>query len=183
MRMLLHCLMLIFISRTLHAQVKRELLSGELVKEKKSEPLNNQVWKNKIFFGGNAGLQFGSLTFIDISPFVGYRINDKIHVGIGGSYIYTSNRFIRRSATILGARVFARYFFKPYFFAHAENEWLRSSALFSQTGSLNTPLVGIGYRQMIGTRGFMDLTGLWNFSIHSATYYSNPVIRIGFCFQ
>jgi hypothetical protein len=161
--------MLIFISRTLHAQVKRDLLSGELVKEKKSEAINNQVWKNNIFLGGNAGLQFGSLTFIDISPF--------------GSYIYTSNRFIRRSATILGARVFARYFFKPYFFAHAENEWLRSSAIFSQTGTLNTPLVGIGYRQMIGTRGFLDLTGLWNFTNRSATYYSNPVIRIGFCFQ
>lgn len=183
MRIFLLYLMLIFISHKLHAQVKRDLISGELVKEKKSEPVNNPAWKNKIFFGGNAGLQFGALTFLDISPFVGYRVHEKLHTGIGGSYIYTSNRFTRRSATILGARVFARYFFMPYLFLHAENEWLRSTAFFSQTGLLNTPFVGIGYRQTIGARAFMDLTGLWNFSNNSASYYTNPVIRIGFCFQ
>lgn len=45
-------------------------------------------FKDRIFFGGDLGLQFGNLTYIDVSPLVGYKITDKLHAGIGPTYIY-----------------------------------------------------------------------------------------------
>jgi hypothetical protein len=45
---------------------------------------------NRIFFGGNFGMNFGSNTFVNLSPIVGYRINDYFSAGGGVNFIYSS---------------------------------------------------------------------------------------------
>ena len=46
--------------------------------------------KNKLFFGGSLGLSFGSYTFINISPQVGYRFNRTFAAGVGINGQYSS---------------------------------------------------------------------------------------------
>ena len=45
-------------------------------------------FKDRLFFGGGFGLTVGSVTHVDISPMVGYRITDRFSAGIGLSYQY-----------------------------------------------------------------------------------------------
>ncbi len=46
--------------------------------------------KNKLFFGGSLGLSFGSYTFINVSPQVGYRFNKTFAAGTGINVQYSS---------------------------------------------------------------------------------------------
>ena len=47
--------------------------------------------KEKLFFGGNFGLGFGSnQTSINISPQVGYRFNKYLAAGAGINFVYAS---------------------------------------------------------------------------------------------
>jgi len=75
----------------------------------------------RLYFGGNFWLQFGNITFIDISPIVGYRVTDRFSSGIGFIYQYyketiyyqysTSSqlhKYVYRS-NIYGGKVFSQY--------------------------------------------------------------------------
>ena len=48
-----------------------------------SSSVFKKKWKdnfqNRIFYGGNLGLQFGTVTMIDISPMVGYKLTEKLY--------------------------------------------------------------------------------------------------------
>ena len=46
--------------------------------------------KTKLFFGGSLGLSFGSYTFINVSPQVGYRFNKTFAAGTGINLQYSS---------------------------------------------------------------------------------------------
>ena len=43
---------------------------------------------NRVSVGGNFGLQFGTVTAIDVSPEVMIRVVDQLHLGVGFSYDY-----------------------------------------------------------------------------------------------
>ena len=49
------------------------------------EPTNErkEPFKDRLFFGGNLGLYFGSLTYVNISPTIGYRFSDRFGAGLG----------------------------------------------------------------------------------------------------
>jgi len=49
---------------------------------------NKPNWKERLYYGGNFGLAFGSTTYIEISPTVGYRVTNKFGAGVGLSYLY-----------------------------------------------------------------------------------------------
>src|SRR5436190_23959647 len=63
---------------------------------------------DRLFFGGNIGLQFGTYTYVDVSPLVGYKVTEKFHTGIGATYIYysVSGGGYDYSTNIYGGRVF-----------------------------------------------------------------------------
>src|SRR5687767_2201721 len=48
---------------------------------------------SRITYGGNFGATFGTLTYVDVSPFIGYRMTDQWMAGIGVSYIYYRQRY------------------------------------------------------------------------------------------
>lgn len=48
---------------------------------------------NRVFFGGNFGLQFGTITNIEVSPLVGYRVTRDFSIGTGITYIYLKQQF------------------------------------------------------------------------------------------
>lgn len=176
-------LALMFYSISIHAQ-QDTLIAPEtpVTPEKEKTPL-----KDRLFVGGGLGLQFGSNTYIDISPLFGYRVNDKLSVGLGPNYAY--NRYKDAGFTytrnIYGGRLFARYYIYDNFFAQFEPTFISTKVRddFNYNyyrKNVISPYVGGGYIQK-----FNDYSGVYImilYDVFDSPYspYSNPDIRIGF---
>lgn len=156
-------------------------------KQSDSTKQNSNFW-DKVYFGGNIGMQFGSSTLIEVSPLVGYRITPKFSAGVGITYQYFHYRYNRYNieTNVYGGRVFGRYFFMPFLFGHVEYEYLNLEAFdfYPQrrrvdVGSL---LGGGGYAQQLGPRSAIIAMILYNFTESVYTPYTNPIVRIGVTF-
>lgn len=151
------------------------------------DPRAKNPFENKIVWGGNLGLQFGSQSLVDVSPIIGYKVTDHFVAGFGGTYRYISWRYqgyppVR--ANFYGGSVWARYYIIPEIFAHAEYESLNGEwEPYARPGYryfLSTPFVGGGYSQ--GTGGFSSyimLLYILNYS-YDSPYGSPLVLRVGF---
>jgi hypothetical protein len=146
-------------------------------------------FKSRLFFGGAFGLQFGSVTLIELSPLIGYKITPKFGIGIGPTYKYYRYKdYYSPSAysqtNVFGGSIFARYFIFENVFAHAEYETLFYNTYVpgypKEMQQYNSLLVGGGYRQQIGANAGMNIMLLWNLNDTPGSPYTNPVIRIGF---
>lgn len=159
-------------------------ITFEVFSQQKELPVSEQSFSERVFFGGNFGLQFGSVTFIDISPLVGYRLTDKLSLGAGITYMYYKERFYGFSTSIYGGRLFGRYFILDNLFAHTEYEVLNLEA-FDQVNrrvDVTNILIGGGYRQHLGGRTYVNLLALWNINQSAYSPYNNPIIRMGIGF-
>jgi len=157
-------------------------------------------FSDRVFFGGNLGLQFGDITLVDVSPMVGYRITDKVAAGISFSYIYYHYKIYNpysylyedMSSNIYGTSIFGRYYFVENLFAHAEYEYLIYSydnyrpissggSYLKSTETVDVPgfYLGGGYRQPVGGRTSFTITILYNVMESPYSPYSNPIIRAG----
>jgi hypothetical protein len=144
-------------------------------------------FKHSFFTGGNLGVQFGTVTMVDISPQFGYFIFENMSVGLGLTYQYINDRRFSATMHVIGGRVFTRLYLPVFnsIFAHGEYEYLAyNTNVFSPIGqkewvSTSNVLAGVGYRQRIAGRSGITLMVLWNFNETPYTLYSNPVIRMG----
>ena len=95
----------------------------------RKQPPKHDFW-DKFYTGGNIGAQFGTVTFFEVSPLIGYKITDRISAGVGITYQYYQyhDRYYDLKTDVYGGRVFGRYFFTDYLFAHAEYEYLNLEA-------------------------------------------------------
>ncbi len=149
---------------------------------------------DKLVVGGNLGIQFGNFTFLDLSPMVGYKVLERVHLGVGGTYRYYRERDPQSSSTlranIMGGSVWGRGFLFPNLFAHVEYEGLRMEVIGGtrRRGILmNYALVGGGYTQQFGQRLSTMVTFLFpvysRSTIPNYSIYRIPVIRFGFMFE
>lgn len=150
--------------------------------------------RSRMFTGGNFGLQLGTYTVIDVSPVLGYHFTDRLAAGVGGIYQYYSykDRYypaLNFNTDIYGGKVFGRFYFVDFLFAHAEYEFLNLETQYFDPHNLRhqTPrfyvhsvLVGGGYVQRIGKASGIHLMLLYNLNETVDTPYRNPVIRMGF---
>ena len=155
--------------------------------------------RERLFFGGNIGLMFGSYTNIDISPIIGLWVLPRIAVGAGPNFRYFKDPY--GSTTIYGGKVFTEITFLQDLnnllplgihlglFLHGEYEGLSLESAFfksppyeSDRFMLNTFLAGGGIRQMLGPRSSMNITFLWAFDDSGYGIYGNPEIRVSFMF-
>jgi hypothetical protein len=144
--------------------------------------------KDRMFFGGNFAMSFGTITFIDVSPLAGAMITNRFSSGVGMTYQYFNDtRFIGGNNSLYGGRVFSRYNIFPNVFAHAEYESLnldiynRITDRFER-GWVPGLLVGGGYFAPFGDRGGANITLLYNL-LHDnfRSPYNQPfIIRFGF---
>ena len=140
-------------------------------------------WKEKIFFGGNLGLQFGVITQVDVSPIVGYRYNENITNGVRLTFQYFKNRRTDLSKMIYGGGVFTRYVIFKGIYAHVEYEPLNVDQYnVDKRKWIHGLLVGGGYRHSLGKNGYMHFELLYNLNHTLATPYKNPLIRVGVSF-
>lgn len=149
----------------------------------RKHPPKKNFW-DKVFIGGNLGLQFGTVTFADISPLVGYRFTDKISAGIGATYQYYhyKDQYYDFETDVYGGRVFARYNFTDYLFGHAEYEYLNLETFDFKRRRVDVVslMAGAGYIQKIGDRSGIVAMVLYNFTESVYTPYQNPIFRVGF---
>jgi len=155
------------------------------------ERASKQSWKDKLFYGGSLGLQFGTLTLVDISPMIGYKVTPRLGFGINPTYKYYryKNYYLSNDdlmINVFGAGLFGRYLLFDKLFAHAEYEYLiydfiephQSGNNFAQ--EFQSFLVGAGYREQIAANGYMYLLVLWNLNETIDSPYNNPIFRAGF---
>ncbi len=146
-------------------------------------PPKSDFW-DKVYVGGNVGLQFGTVTFIELSPLMGYKFTEDFSAGVGVTYQYYryKDNFYDFETNVYGARVFGRYLFTDNLFGHVEYEFLNLEAFDFyprrrvDVGSL---LAGGGYIQRFGSNSAIVAMILYNFTESAYTPYQNPIIRIG----
>lgn len=141
----------------------------------------------RVTLGGNFNLQFGTLTFIDVSPTFGYRFTDRFTAGPGITYRFLKYRGYEASSTY-GARVFARRRIGQQFFAQTEYESLNTEYY---TGDPRRPFtrtwvpgffVGGGLFQPVGQRAAIIVSALYNLTYDAlrSPYNSPWNFNVGF---
>jgi hypothetical protein len=148
--------------------VKVKVKEKEKVKAPK-EPTEDNPLGRKYFTGGSFGISFGTYTYINATPILGYRLTNRISVGTGLSYYYINDPYFEGS--VLGGKLFAQGMVYKTFFAHAEYE------LVDFQDNFTVILAGAGYRQMFSERAGLDLMVLFDLNQNGRSFYRNPVIR------
>lgn len=158
--------------------------------QREIDPEAKFSFKDRSYYGGNLGLQFGNVTLIDLSPLVGVMLSSKFSTGLGATYqYYNDNRFQGTAGSSFGGRAFARYNLLPNIFAYSELESINWNAYnygldnFQRTWT-DAFFIGGGYFAPFGPRGGANFTFLYNLN-HSnrESYYSEPyLMRVGFVF-
>lgn len=166
--------------------------SGQKVKEQ-TPPL-----RERMFFGGNLGLSFGTYTNIHVTPIVGLWVLPRVAVAAGPNFTYYKDPYYE--TTMYGGNAYVE--FVPVrdinnalqiglhmgIFLHLEDELLSlESAVWdpqnsSKRFSANTLLGGFGISQQLGTRSSINLMFLWTLTNSGYALYNNPEIRVSFNF-
>lgn len=165
-------------------------------KKERPAPDEPKKFKDRLRFGGNLGLQFGTYTYIDVSPMVGVVIYKGLQAGVGVTYQYlrVADSGARFESHTYGGRVYGRYIIWKGIMAHAEFEMLNldcyDRGLYATSGQVRLQrewvpgaLVGGGYYQSIGQRFGTSILLLFNLLQSDCTPYANPVFRMGFGFR
>lgn len=141
---------------------------------------------DRLVYGGYIGLQFGTTTFIDLSPSVGYKVTPKFIPGIGLTYQYFQDKSYTPdySTNVIGGRAFMDYYIFENLFAHIEYEYVTYEAylLYSNNKewvNVSSYLIGGGYMQRISPGVGFGITVLYNLNETDYSLYSNPIIRLG----
>jgi len=155
------------------------------------------TFKSRLFFGGNFGLNLGTITLIEVSPLAGFNLTERLSAGVGMTYIYYSdNRYIPPiRQNIFGARVFSRFLVFDQLFVHAEFEGMNLSVLgFNPANGLfesyrtwqSAIPIGLGYRSQVGANSYFTMMLLYDAKYDrmdpNSFYPGGLLYRIGFIF-
>lgn len=189
--------------RRMHNRIKRclTLLSGVLLmvtayaqdpefRTAEAKPPAAQ----RLYFGGSFGLQFGTVTNIEVSPMIGYWLLPRVAVAAGPSYQYLRSPGIGTS--IFGGRTYLQFTLvqdlsklipvgaSTGIFIQGEYELLSvekryATLVYEDEGRVSSGnfLAGAGISQPTGRRSSLNITFLWCVSSDQYGLYSNPVIR------
>jgi hypothetical protein len=188
-------ILLLLVSLTAFSQVEEPVRSDSTKKGKKEKmPLSE-----RIVFGGDIGLSFGSITYIKLAPVVGYRVLPRLTLGAGPIYIYEKYKNFGFETSTYGGKVTASFtvlrgsdlgdqFALGNIMLHVENEVVSvenyNDARYDYGDRLwiDNFLVGGGISQAIGERAAISIFVLWDITQNknSPYYYTSPIIKFGF---
>ncbi len=160
-------------------------VSSQGYMEEEEEEEEKEKLENRFIIGGDFGLQFGTITLVNVSPMFGYRITKNFMTGLGFMYQYYSCKdhpyYMDYQTNIYGGSIFARYYIWNDLFAHAEYQLLSYEPPDKDKPvNVNSYLIGAGYRQWISNKFAAVIMVLFNLNENMYSPYSNPIIRIGF---
>ncbi len=141
---------------------------------------------DKVVYGGDIGATFGEVTFVNISPMIGYRLTKRLVPGISPIYQYIRIRdqgITYLETHVYGAAFSTRYYVLDYVFGHGEYQWLNGEYDYiSRPGQrINIQAVLLGGGINYGTGGGSSIYAmiLWDV-LHDPFYpYNSPIIRGG----
>jgi len=181
-------LLLILLFALVLINITFSTISGQKVRSE-TPPL-----KERLFYGGSLGLQFGTYTDIDVSPVIGLWVLPRLNVAAGPKYRF--QKYYDERANMYGGRAYSQFFFirdlnnmipmgvHLGFFLHAEDEFFKfyytdgtdAEELFS-----NVPLIGAGISEPLGRRASLNLMFLWALD-DTYDFYDDPEIRLSIIF-
>jgi hypothetical protein len=153
----------------------------------------------RIYLGGNFGIQIGTFTYIELSPVIGYWLLPRLSIATGPSFKYYKDPY--GSSDVWGGKGYTRFVFVndlgnllrvgwgTSLFFHAEYEALSFKSEYlgivdgSQRKTIDTGLAGVGFGQPVGQKGNINFTLLWTVYDSGYQIYSNPEYRIEFNFR
>jgi hypothetical protein len=155
--------------------------------------------RERMFIGGSFGLQFGTLTNIEVAPVVGLWVLPRLALAAGPNFTYY--KYYDDETNMYGAKGYAQFVLlqdlnnvipiglHTGIFVHLEDEWLNLESAYwknppfeSDRFSVNTILFGGGMSQQLGRKSFMNIIVLWALQDSGFAIYDNPEIRISFNF-
>ncbi|TAL62531.1 MAG: hypothetical protein EPN85_02510 [Bacteroidetes bacterium] len=147
----------------------------------KKENEKKPFWSwDRVYMGGGLGMQFGSVTLINVAPDIGYKITERYSAGVGIRYMYFSDRRYTPpfELNIYGGSIFNRFIVTDFFFLHGEYEVLNGpwNQYRAKRFNIINVWVGGGLRQVAGNAS-LNITALWN--LNDEGYLPNPQIRMG----
>jgi hypothetical protein len=148
---------------------------------------NEPRFSDRLVFGGNFGLSFGSYTSILVAPTVGYRVTDNFTAGLGLSYQYWRDNFYDVSNSIYGGMLYGRYNVFKGLFVEADFEMNNTLAYtFDNLGGYTSErkwipslLLGGGYYTGGNVGGFYISVLYDVIQNPNSPYYQIPIFRIG----
>lgn len=164
------------------------VLQHKDVKWGKFDARDKSSFKERITWGGNIQLNIDDPTIIDLSPWIGWKLNKKWIVGAGVNYRsgWTIRQGINqhRDQTTCGFRTFTEYDIFKGFYGHIEYERQHqlSSELEGQKVSNIYPawLMGIGKSYNLKNTLSGNFQILYQLKYSSSSLYDSPwVVRFG----
>ncbi|MBO7652371.1 MAG: hypothetical protein J6S84_06655 [Bacteroidales bacterium] len=154
----------------------------------------------RIFWGGDLNMAFGTVTQISLSPQVGYRITNRLSAGVGIDYLFLYSEEYNFKGSIFGGNVFASFTvikslgdLIPFFgtdmgiliygqFSYTNMGEFYTTLSGEEPMWIASPMLGLGFQIPIGQRSYMLLTIMYNFDESMYSIYSNPVVKISYQF-
>lgn len=128
---------------------------------------------DRVVYGGNVSLFFGSYTAIYLAPSIGYKVTDRFIVGGGGIYSYVSYKIYNGGQldttlkfSMYGPKFFTNYIINDFLYVGAQFEYLKHDIpRYDPSGFVVdfrrgwTPVLFLeaGYTQAVGEKGYIQL--------------------------
>jgi hypothetical protein len=177
-----------------------ESIQPEGKKQEKREKMSS---RERLVFGGDIGLSFGTITYIKLAPVVGYRLTDRLTAGLGPIYIYENYKYSHLETSTYGGKAIASFtvirgsdlggnFNLGNVMLHVENEVVNVEPLYYYSNNsyyafgnriwIDNLLLGGGISQQISGRFAISVFILWDVTQNRYSPYSNPIFKFGFNF-
>ena len=158
--------------------------------------------KEKLFFGGTFGASFGTYTFVNVSPQVGYQFNQYFAAGTGVNFIFSSSKYdyysppFKDEYGVAGLNIFGRVYPVRFLLAQVQPElnYTWGKRKFYNGGIedqkldakfVPSLLVGAGAAIPMGGNGRSALTVMYQYDVIQdprSPYGSSAFLSIGFNF-
>lgn len=182
----------LIITISAYSQVEEQVTPQQEQKEK-------LPFRERIVFGADFGLSFGTYTYIKLAPTVGYRITNRFTAGLGPIYIYARDKYYDAETSIYGGKTYGS--FVIYQGTQKENRLgIGDLMLYTENEIINVEkfdvsdrvqriwidnlLLGGGLYQTLGGRLGVSILVLWDVTqnFYSPYYRENPVFKFGLNF-
>jgi hypothetical protein len=168
------------------APAPRKTEEPEVKKKEKKVKVKEEPDYRRLFINSNAELYFGNVTYLNLTPALGYRLTRNFAIGPGIKYEFIS--YYGRQYHNYGGKLFMQYLIRDFVFVHSElevlnvqdSEYVNNIRVRDFRRTITMFLIGAGYRQHISERFSADMMLLLNLNDNIYSPYRNPIIRVGF---